>query len=122
VAYAIEGAAKDMIHPQMVAPDGLVTPSYAYDTGALKASITAVTFEGSDFNENVAAAAALRPEATFGDEETLSGPLEAAVQAPINYAGYVEFGGSGPAQPFLTPATELVASQGEQIAREVFGI
>lgn len=103
-----------------VAKDNLRV-GYGVDTGAMQQSISAVTSEGSDYAANVAAASGMNPKAEFAPEATLDGPLDAAVQVPVDYAAYVELGTSRmAAQPFLTPAVELVASQAENIAREVF--
>lgn len=121
IATEIQSRTRDAIHPAQIIA-GVLHPSYAYDTGAMKASVSAVTYLGSDYAANVAEAAGLNPAATFADEIQLSGPLDAAVQVPVDYAGYVEFGASGPAQPFMTPAVESVAADAENIVRELFGL
>lgn len=121
IATEIQTRARDAIHPAQVVA-GVLHPSYAYDTGAMKVSVSVVTSLGSDYAANVAEAAALNPAAAFADEIQLSGPQDAAVQVPVDYAGYVEFGGAGPAQPFMTPAVESVAADAESIARELFGL
>lgn len=91
-------------------------------TGAMQASITVVTSEGSYYGESVALAAALNPKATFAPEEQV-GPGQAAVQVPVNYAAFEEFGTSHQsAHPFLTPAVESVAADADSIARAVFGL
>lgn len=95
---------------------------YGVDTGAMQQSASAVTSEGSDYAANVAAAAGMNPDATFGPEPTLSGPFEASVAVPVDYAGHFEFGGAGPAHPALVPACEIVASQAENIAKEAFDL
>lgn len=111
IAMRIRDTAKDNLHV-----------GYGVDTGAMQQSISAITSEGSDYGENVAAAAGMNPKAVFAPEPALGGPHEAAVVVPVDYAGHVEFGGANPAQPFLTPAVELVASQAENIAKEAFDL
>jgi hypothetical protein len=112
LAYRIEDVAKLNLHV-----------GYGVDTGAMQQSISAVTSEGSHYAENVAAAAGMNPKAEFAPEVELDGPLDAAVQVPVDYAAYIELGTSrAVAMPFLTPAVELVMSQTENIAREVFDV
>lgn len=111
LAFRIEDTAKDNLHV-----------GYGVDTGAMQQSISAVTSEGSHYAANVASAAGMNPSAEFAPEPTLTGPLEAAVVVPVGYSGYIEFGGANPAMPFLTPAVELVISQADNIAREVFDV
>lgn len=91
-------------------------------TGAMKASGSVVTPDGSDYAENVAAAAALNPAATFAPEAVV-GPLEAIVQVPVGYAGFEELGTvHRPAHPALVPAIESTISDAETIAQRVFGL
>lgn len=104
-----------------VAKDNLHV-GYGVDTGAMQESISAVTSEGSDYAEHVANAADMNPKAEFAPEPELSGPDEAYVVVPVHYAAHVEYGGAGAAQPFLTPAFELVASQADNIAKESFNL
>ena len=90
-------------------------------TGALQASASVITATHSDYAANVAAAAALAPHAAFAPAWTPDGPLEAAVQLPIDHAGINEFGSARqPAHPALIPAVEMACSQIDSIAREVF--
>lgn len=95
---------------------------YGVDTGAMQQSASAVTSEGSDYGENVAAAAGMNPKAAFAPEPVLSGPMEANVIVPVDYAGHFEFGGAGPAHPALVPAVEIVAARAEDIAKEAFDL
>jgi hypothetical protein len=96
---------------------------YGVDTGAMQQSISAVTSEGSHYAENANAAAQMNPKAIFAPEVQLESPYDAVVQVPVDYAGHVEMGGVNRApMPFLTPAVELVMSQAENIAREVFDV
>lgn len=123
---AIEGGTEHFIaqlamRMRDVAKDNLRV-GYGVDTGAMQESISAVTSEGSDFAEHVAAAAGMNPDAHFAAEPTLSGSGEAVVIVPVHYAALVELGGRNAAQPFLTPAVELVASQAENIAKESFDL
>jgi hypothetical protein len=112
LAFRIEDVAK-----------GNLRVGYGVDTGAMQQSISAVTSEGSHYSANVAAAAEMNPEAQFAPEAALANELEAAVQVPVDYAAYVELGTSRMhAQPYLTPAIELVMSQTENIARESFDV
>lgn len=112
MAYRIEDVAKDTLHV-----------GYGVDTEAMRTSISAITSEGSHYQANVEAAAAMNPKATFAGEVELGGPMEAAVQVPVDYAGHNELGTAHmAATPFLTPAVELVIASAEDIAREVFGV
>ena len=91
-------------------------------TGAMKASASVVTPEGSDYAEHVAAAAALNPEASFAQEAAV-GPHEAIVQVPVNYAGWEEFGNRfRPGHPALIPAVESTVADADAIAQKVFGL
>jgi hypothetical protein len=111
LAMRVADVAKDNLHV-----------GYGVDTGAMQESVSAVTSEGSDYAEHVANAAEMNPKAEFAPEPQLSGPLEAYTVVPVNYAAHVEYGGANPAQPFFTPALELVASEADNIARESFDI
>lgn len=112
MAMRIRDVAKDNLHV-----------GYGVDTGAMQESISAITSEGSDYAEHVGAASGMNPEADFAPEVALEDDYSAAVQVPVHYAAFVELGTSrGPAQPFLTPAVELVAAQADNIAREVFDV
>lgn len=96
---------------------------YGVDTGAMQESASAVTSEGSDYGQHVAAAAAMNPLAQFAPEPQLADRFEAATVVPVHYAALFEFGGgNSPAHPALVPAVELVASQADNIALEVFDI
>lgn len=91
-------------------------------TGAMQASASVITRQGSDYGANVAAAAALNAKATFAPEEQV-GPGEAVVQVPVNYAGHEEFGTiHRPGHPALVPAVEAAVADADAIAREVFGL
>lgn len=91
-------------------------------TGAMKASGSVVTPDGSDYAENVAAAAELNPAATFAPEADV-GPHEAIVQVPVGYAGFEELGTvHQPAHPALLPAIESTLADADQIARRIFGL
>lgn len=91
-------------------------------TGAMKASASVVTPEGSDYAEHVAAAAALNPKASFAPEAVV-GPQEAILQVPVDYAAYEELGTRyRPAHPALIPAVESTVADSDQIARKVFGL
>lgn len=122
----IEGGAEHLVaqlamRVRDVAKDNLHV-GYGVDTGAMQESISAVTSEGSDYAEHVANAAGMNPKAEFAPEPALSGPLEAYTVVPVNYAAHNEYGGANPARPFLTPAVALVASEADNIAREVFDL
>lgn len=91
-------------------------------TGAMQASASVVTANGSDYAENVAKAAALNPKAEFAPQEQV-GPGEAVVQVPVSYAAYEEFGTvHQAAHPALVPSVEYVVSRADLIARQVFGL
>lgn len=111
LAMRVRDVAKDNLHV-----------GYGVDTGAMQESISAVTSEGSDYAEHVANAAEMNPKAEFAPEPQLSGPLEAYTVVPVNYAAHNEYGGANPAKPFLTPAVALVASEADNIAREIFDL
>jgi hypothetical protein len=111
LAMRVRDVAKDNLHV-----------GYGVDTGAMQESISAVTSEGSDYAEHVANAAGMNSKAEFAAEPALNGPLEAYTVVPVNYAAHVEYGGANPAQPFFTPALELVASEADNIARESFDL
>jgi hypothetical protein len=111
IAARIRDTAKDNLHV-----------GYGVDTGAMQQSVSAVTFEGSDYGGNVASAAGMNPKAAFAPEPSLSGPFEAAVAVPVGYAALFELGGAGPAHPFFVPAVELVAARAEDVAKEAFDL
>lgn len=91
-------------------------------TGAMRASGSVVTPEGSDYAEHVAEAAALNPTASFAPEATI-GEHEAVVQVPVDYAAYEELGTTvRPGHPALIPAIESTVADAEAIARRVFGL
>jgi hypothetical protein len=124
---AIEGGAQHFVAQMAmrirdVAKDNLHV-GYGVDTGAMQESVSAVTAEGSDYTEHVAAAAEMNPKAVFADEVQISGPYEAAVQVPVDYAAANEFGTvNRHANPFLIPAAEHARSQADNIARESFDL
>lgn len=83
------------------------------DLGALKSSIYVVTSKDSDYAAHAAAAASLRPGATVLPEvEAPKSPTQAIVAVGMDYGIYQEFGTVyQPAQPYLTPAAEVVKPQ-----------
>jgi len=119
---AVEGGAEHFVAALATAIRDQFRDNVHVITGAMRASASVVTPDGSDYAQNVEAASALNPKADFAPEEAV-GPGEAAVQVPVGYAGYEEFGTvNRPAHPALVPAIETVVSNAEQIAREVFGL
>lgn len=83
------------------------------DLGALKSSIYVVTSKDSDYETHAAIAASLRPDATVLSEvEAPKSPTMAIVAVGMDYGLYQEFGTVyQPAQPYLTPAAEVVRPQ-----------
>jgi HK97 gp10 family phage protein len=121
VLDALEGGAEHFIEALATAIRDQFQSNVHVITGAMKASASVITPNGSDYAEHVAAAAALNPNAEFAPEEQV-GPGEAIVQVPVNYAGYEEFGTiHQSAHPALVPAVESVVANADAIAREVFG-
>jgi hypothetical protein len=83
------------------------------DLGALKSSIYVVTSKDSDYETHAAAAQSLRPDATVLPQvEAPKSPTMAIVAVGMDYGLYQEFGTVyQPAQPYLTPAAEVVKPQ-----------
>ena len=83
------------------------------DLGALKSSIYVVTKDSSDYETHAAAAQSIRPDATVLPEvEAPKSPTLAIVAVVMDYGIYQEFGTVyQPAQPYLTPAAEIVKPQ-----------
>jgi HK97 gp10 family phage protein len=86
------------------------------ETGALRESISVITKEYSDFNDNVAIAKQLRPEAAGRIYSAPSTTVhDVIITAPMHYAPFQEFGTRyHGAQPYLIPAFEEVISKFEQ--------
>lgn len=119
---ALEGGAEHFIEAVATAIRDEFQGNVHVITGAMQASASVVTANGSDYAENVAKAAALNPKAEFAPEEQV-GRGEAVVQVPVGYAAWEEFGNSRrPGHPALVPAVESVVANADAIAREVFGL
>lgn len=92
------------------------------DTGALKASISAITAGEDHSGVNYIVAQAFNPGATLADAPQVESDLEAIVAVPMSYAAYLEYGTAHmPARPFLTPAVEAIQPELEQALAELGG-
>jgi HK97 gp10 family phage protein len=91
------------------------------ETGALRESISVTTKEYSDFNNNVALAKQLRPEAAkLVLQEPSVTTHDVVITAPMHYAIFQEFGTKAhAAQPYLVPAFEDVVSDYEQYFKAI---
>ena len=84
----------------------------AVDTSAMRESTHRVTPLADEYASAVATAAAVNPKAEFFDKlepEKRPGIVEGVAAVAVEYAGYLEYGTVHQgAQPFWTPAVELV--------------